>query len=215
MVLLASCSGGQNQQVEQPQPVTQQEATPVAPPPAPQSPPDPWAGIPEAPITLTSLSGQKVMVLQIGTLVSPDTAGHQALRQSAATTLDTALERANTGVDWVGVAEQRRAVRRNPTVAVNPDRLATETLLDPSVERVPPSLVISMRALAAMTGSRYALAPAALRFLPEAGGIKATWVMVLADSRTGNIMARLRASGTGATMQEALVAASARVLVSQ
>lgn len=155
------------------------------------------------------------MVLQIGALVYSDTSGQQALRASAGTTLDTALERANTGVDWVGIAEQRRAVRRNPTVAVNPDRLATETLLDPSVERVPPSLVISMRALAAMTGTRYALAPAALRFLPENGGIKATWVMVLADSRTGNIMARLRASGTGATMQEALMAASARVVVAQ
>jgi len=187
----------------------------MAPQPAPAAPPDPWAAIPEAPISLGSLSGQKLLVLQIGAVIAADTAAQQAARQAAGPALDTALERANTGIDWVTVAEQRRAARRNPTVSVNPERLPTDQLLDPAVDRVPPGLVISMRALAAMTGSRYALAPAALRVTPVSGGYDATWVMVLADSRTGNVMARLRASGSGTTMEEALQAASARVVAGQ
>lgn len=212
MMLLAGCGGGSRQQAEQPQPVTTPDPVVVAPPPAPPSPPDPWANIPEAPISLSSLSGQKLLVLQVGAIIAPDSMPPAILRQAALELLDTALAHANTGADFVGLAEQRRATRRNPTVAVNPERLPTETLLDPSVERVPPGLVISMRALAAMTGSRHALAPAALRIVTTPGVVTATWVIVLADSRTGNIMARLRATGMGATMEEALRNASARVV---
>ena len=174
-------------------------------------------------MTVGTLAGTKVLILHIGAILLSDSTSDpvqaqmraRAIRESATIAIDTALSRSQSGVEWVTLEQQRRAARRNPTVAVNPDRLATEMLTDPSVERVPPSLTVGMRALAAMTSSRYGVVPAALYVAEQNGQVYATFLIVLADSRTSNVLARLKASGTGSTIEAALLAAASSIIADQ
>lgn len=165
-------------------------------------------------MSVASMASQKVLLVHVGAMLADDSAlDRSQLREIAYEALDTALARANTAVDWVTVEEQRRAARRNPTVAVNPDRVPVDMLADPAVDRLPPATVIQLRGIAAMTGSRFALIPAAARIARvPAGGVRATYVVVMADTRSAQVMARLRATATGATPREALLAAAAKVV---
>lgn len=159
------------------------------------------------------MAGQKVLVLHVGSVMLPDSAADRApVRELASGTLDSALARSNTGVEWVGLAAQRRAVRRNPTLAVNPDRIPLDMLADPTVDRVPASVILQMRGLAAVTGTRFAMAPAIVRINASGSGFRATYVIAMVDTRTSTVMARMRATGTGATPEAALQAAAATVV---
>jgi hypothetical protein len=113
----------------------------------------------------------------------------------------------------MGLEEQRRAARRNPTLGLEPDQFATEYLLGATVDRVPDPLWGQIRELAAITGARFAVAPAAVRIAGAAGTFAASYVVVVADVRTGTVMFRSRAAGPPEPTPEAALAAAAATVI--
>jgi hypothetical protein len=63
--------------------------------------------------------------------------------------------------------------------------------------------------MAAMSGARFALVPAGVRLAGGPGAIVATYVLVLADARTGLVLWRGRVSGPPAASAEAALASTA------
>jgi hypothetical protein len=128
--------------------------------------------------------------------------------------LGTLLKARAPEVTWVLPDELRRAARRAPGIAPDPDRMGTAVLFHAyKVELVPDPLRGELRTLTALAGSgggRYALVPAGLIFRPSeraalegpaapgphgAGTAELTVVMV--DARTGHIGFRTVARGEG------------------
>ncbi len=136
-----------------------------------------------------------------------------ALLQEANSALDTAVRLTGRGVTWMGLEEQRRAARRNPTLGIEPDQLATAYLVGSTVDRVPDPLWGQVRSLGAITGARFAVVPAAVRVSGTSGAFTASYIVVVADIRTGNVMFRARATGRPmATAEAALVSAAGTVI---
>ncbi|HEY2804268.1 MAG TPA: hypothetical protein VGI92_00260 [Gemmatimonadales bacterium] len=127
--------------------------------------------------------------------------------------IDTAVRRDGREVTWIGVEEQRRAARRNPTLSLEPDHFATEYLFDPKVDRIPDPLWGQLRTLAAVTSARYVVAPAAVKIFGTTGSLTAAYIVVLADARSGSVLARLRAQGHAAPTAEAALALAAGTLI--
>lgn len=181
------------------------------------APSDPFSRIPVAAVPVASLAGSSVLVLAVGTLAVGDSgaavgdleARRQTLLDAANAALDSALRRDGRDVHWMGLEEQRRAVRRNPTLGLEPDRFATAYLFDPRVDRIPDPLWAQVRTLAAITGARFAVAPAAARLAGQPGALSAAFVLVVADTRTGQVLWRGRAQGRPAATAEAALALAA------
>src|SRR5689334_13053844 len=147
------------------------------------TPSDPFAQIAVSHLIVNSLAGSNVMLLTAGGLLAGDSAPevetrHGALLEVANSALDTALRRDAREVTWLGLEEQRRAARRNPTLGLEPDHFATQYLFDPRVGRVPDPLWAQLRTLAAVTSARYALVPAGVRIDRAAGAYTATYILV-------------------------------------
>ena len=112
------------------------------------APVDAFMSIETGALGLTTLSGSNVLLLTAGGLVAGDTAKplpdlearRGALLDTANVVLDSALRRDGREVVWMGLDEQRRAARRNPTLGIDPDRLATSELFPPQTDRVPDPL---------------------------------------------------------------------------
>jgi hypothetical protein len=110
-------------------------------------------------------------------------------------------------VVWILPDAVRRAARRAPGIAVDPDQMATAVLRVDKLTVVPDPLRSQLRTLAALaTGGaeRFALAPAALVFKrwhapPNAppAWANAELMMALVDVRTGQVMWRTVAHATG------------------
>ena len=188
------------------------------------TPSDPFASVAIGRLDLTSLSGSTVLLLTAGGLVVGDSAHpipgleprRHALLDSANTALDSALRRDGREVTWMGLEEQRRAARRNPTLGLDPDRLATVELFPPGLERVPDPLFGRLRQFAALTGARYAVVPAGVKLSGTMDSLTASYVIVLVDARTGTLMYRARATGRpSATAEAALSSAAATVVLSR
>jgi hypothetical protein len=113
----------------------------------------------------------------------------------------------------MGLDEQRRIARRNPTLGLEPDNFATQYLFGSRVERIPDPLWAQVRSLAAMTSARYVVVPAAVRIAGAPGALTATYVMVLADARSGSVLARTRAVGRAAATPEAALTLAAGAVV--
>ncbi len=187
------------------------------------APVDPFSQIPGNPIALAPLTGANVLLLTVGTVVVGDTARplvelegrRTALLAAANAQLDSALRRDAREVRWMGLEEQRRAARRNPTLGVDPDRLATAYLFDPAVDRVPDPLWAGVRILAAVTEARFALVPAAVRLTGAPDSLTAAYVVAIVDTRTGVVLGRTRAQGrTQRTSDLALASAAAALIAS-
>jgi hypothetical protein len=83
----------------------------------------------------------------------------------------------------------------------------------PRLTRIPDPLRSSLRSLTAISGGRFAMAPAALGFTRDsAGGIRADLALALADTRRGVVVWRSDTFGSGAAPGDALAAAVAAVL---
>lgn len=137
-----------------------------------------------------------------------------ALIELANAALDTAVRRDGREVTWAGLEEQRRAARRNPTLGLDPDRLATAFLVG-GMDRIPDPQWAQVRSLAAITGARFAVVPAAARITGAPGSLTASFIMVLIDVRTGGVMFRARATGRAmATIEAALASAAGTVIAS-
>ena len=184
-------------------------------------PVDPFARIEVSPLAVGELAGTNVLLLTAGMMVVGDSSQPLAdidvhrtrLLAFANATLDTALRRDAREVSWLGVEDQRRAARRNPTLGIEPEHFATQYLFDPMVQRIPDPLWAQVRSLAAVTNARYVMAPAAVKIGGVPGSLTAAYVMVLADARSGRVLARTRAQGPAAATPEAALTLAAGTVV--
>jgi hypothetical protein len=162
-----------------------------------------------------------VLLLVVGGLSLGDSTGtlpdleprRGALLREANSALDTAVRLNGRGVTWMGLEEQRRAARRNPTLGVEPDQFATAYLVGSTVDRIPDPLWGEVRSLGAITGARFAVVPAAVRIAGTAGVFTASYIVVVADVRTGNVMFRARATGSPMASAEAALASAAGTVI--
>lgn len=185
-------------------------------------PSDPFAQIAVSPLAVGELAGTNVLLLTAGMLVVGDSSQPLAdievqrtrLLAVANAAIDTALRRDGREVAWLGVEEQRRAARRNPTLGIEPEHFATQYLFDPMVDRIPDPLWAQVRSLAAVTSARYVMAPAAVKISGTPGALTAAYVMVLADARSGRVLARTRSVGRApvTTPEAALTLAAGNVI---
>lgn len=181
------------------------------------APQDPLLAIPIAPLPIGSLAGSSALLLTTGAVVFGDSAQsllprRTALLEAANAALDTALRRDAREVTWQGLAEQRRMIRRNPAINVDPDRLPTSYLVA-AEEQVPEPLWSDIRLLAALTGARFAVVPAVVRINGTPAAPQATFAMVAVDARTGRIVWKGRAESRVAATTDAAFAAAAAALV--
>jgi hypothetical protein len=168
---------------------------------------------PTVPLPTAGIAGQVVSVFPL-TLVAAEDSLHwetrladRAATLAAADSIVGSLLRARvTEVTWVLPEELRRAARRAPAVATDPDHLSTSLLRAENIQTVPDPLRSQLRTLEALAGGRFALIPAALIFrrngnptIPPSDRPTAVAELsiVLVDVRLGRIGWRSVARGEG------------------
>jgi hypothetical protein len=166
---------------------------------------------PTAPLPTAGIAAQPVAVLPL-TLLAADESLHweavlgerRAALAKSDSVIGTLLGARAPEVTWVLPDELRRAARRAPGIAPNPDQMGSAILLHGTKqepEMVPDPLRSELRTLAALAGGgRYALIPAGLVYRgPSAPGGPATaeLTVVMADVRTGRVGFRTVARGEG------------------
>ena len=186
----------------------------------------PPAPLPTAPIPATAIAGQRVMLLP-STLVIADEAlawqGHFGDRRTTLARADSVigalLGERTPEVTWVRSAELRRAVQLSAGMAGDPEQMPLSILRSDQVVEVPDPLRSQLRNLAAVSRSRFGLAPAALVWVPAdtaaaaravvlgSGAGTAELTLVLVDTRLGEIVYRTVARGAGDDPWTALVRA--------
>jgi hypothetical protein len=166
------------------------------------------------------ISGEAVSVLPLTFLFFTDTTPPPPILADRAKSVLWAdsiigqeLEARGPEVKWVLPPALRKIALRSPGVAADPDRMGQSIMRDHNYKSVPDPLRSSLRSMAALAGGRHVLIPAALIFftVPDTG-LKAELSMVMADTRTGDVVYRTLATGTGHTPEQALEAAMATVL---
>jgi hypothetical protein len=189
--------------------------------PRPTTPEDPFQAIGIAPLPVEALTGSSVLLLPVGAMLLNDSAALDAglvarrfsLAAAAGSSLDSALRRGAPGVTWVGLAEQRRALRMAPAMGIDPARLETDYLVNPRVESLADPLWGQLRTLIALTGTQTAVAPAGVRLDRRGDAYAAEYVLVLLDVRQGKVLGRGRMVGPPAATPEAALAAGAAATV--
>jgi hypothetical protein len=188
------------------------------------TPDDPFATNPPSALSVAPLSGQNALLLTVGALVlgdslrplvelEPRRAELLALANAA---LDSALRRDAREVTWYAPAEQRRAARGAPTLNLQPDNFHAPYLADRRAAAIADPLRAQLRGMAALTGSRIAVVPAALRLHGPPDALTATFIMVAVDTRLGSVVWRGRVSGTPqADAARAIASAAALVIAPQ
>lgn len=178
---------------------------------------------PTAPLPTAGIAAQQVSVLPL-TLVAAEDALHwevllgerRVVLARCDSVIGTLLAARAPEVTWVLPDELRRAARRAPGIAPNPDQIGSAILLHGSrqePEMVPDPLRSELRTLSALAGSgggRYALIPAGLlyrRTVARASGgtvipgplgrATAELTVVMVDVRTGRVGFRTVARGEG------------------
>ena len=153
-----------------------------------------------APLPTAGIAAQQVAVLPLTLIAAEDSLAWGGLlgeRRAALTKADSVLgsllQARAPEVTWVLPDALRRAARRAPGIAPDPDQMGSAILLHPSRQRpevVPDPLRSELRTLAALAGGgggggRYVLVPAGLVFRRTSGP---------ADARSGGAAARSNAS---------------------
>ena len=204
-LLSISCSAG-----------AQQPVPPTPPPPAP-------AARQVLPVPIQALVGQNVALMPI-TLIAPDPALQSDTiyapyrdRRAALLWADSLIGDAFSGrapeVHWVLPAELRKVARRSPGIVGDPDQMGQAALRSPKLREIPDPLRSSLRNLMAVVGGRVAMVPASIGFGRQADGlIRADLSLAAADTRSGKILWRSLATGSGTNPREALDAALTAVL---
>jgi hypothetical protein len=184
---------------------------------------------PTAPLPTAGIAAQQVAITPLTLIVAEDSLHWQGLageRREALARADSVigslLKARAPEVTWLGPDELRRAARRAPGIAPDPDQMGTAILLHPArgePEVVPDPLRHELRTLAALAGSgggRFMLVPAGLVFRRSAGladgpgsvGAQhaaplprpigaAELTIVIVDVRTGRVGFRTVARGEG------------------
>ncbi len=191
----------------------------------------PEAPEPTAPLPTAGIAAQQVAVLPLTLIAAEDSlrwGGLLSERRAALTKADSLLgsllQARAPEVTWILPDALRRAARRAPGIAPDPDQMGSAILLHgsrQSPEVVPDPLRSELRTLAALAGGgggRYVLVPAGLVFRltrapagsrsvgppplptahpPERPSGTAELTIVLADVRTGRVGFRTVARGEG------------------
>ena len=174
--------------------------------------------LPAPALLLAPLAGQPIVVLPVTYLVSdgaavpglPET--HAAQVAWADSILADRLQARGPEATWILPDELRRVARRAPGMVVDPDKMGQSVMRYENLKRVPDPFLSSIRSMAAMTSSRFVMIPAAVRFTQGTSGITAEVVLVLADSRSGEIAWRSTPVTTAPTAGAALAATIAWIL---
>lgn len=178
---------------------------------------------PPPPVPVQGLAGQSVALLPL-TLVGadPELASdslYMKYQDRRATLLwaDSLIGNAFTErapeVKWVLPPDLRKMARRSPGIVSDPDQMGQAMLRSPKLREIPDPLRAPMRNLMALVGGRVAMVPAALGFGRDSEGkVRADLTLVAADTRSGKILWRSLAVGSGATPDQALQAALISVL---
>jgi hypothetical protein len=169
------------------------------------------------------LAGESVALLPV-TLALADAAlrtdsgfialgDHQHLLRWADSVIAEEFRGRSPEVTWLPAPRLRQLARRNPGMIPDPDQMGQAILRAPKLTKIPDPLRSSLRSLIAVTGGRYAMAPAALGFSRDSsGGLRADLALALADGRGGTVIWRSQSFGRGASPGEALAAAVDAVL---
>jgi hypothetical protein len=189
--------------------------------PGATTPEDPFSLIGLGGLPVGALAGSSVLLLPIGAVVLSDSAAtvpqvvarQYTFRGLAASVLDSTLRVQAPDVTWLGLAEQRRALRMAPALGIDPERLETAYLLNPKGTTMLDPLWSQVRMLAGMTNARTAVAPAAVRINREGTAYTAEYVLVLVDPRDGRVLGRGRVIGAESPTPEAALVAAAAVAV--
>jgi hypothetical protein len=184
------------------------------------TPEDAIASIRAAPLPVEALAGGSALLLPVGVLVLGDSAAMNpdlvnrrfGLPAAAGAALDTALKQSARSVKWLGLAEQRRALRLGAALGLDPERFETGYLIGSRVEALTDPLWGQLRTMMGMTGARIAIAPAGVKIDRRGGAYVATYVLVMADARTGQLQWRGRTEGPPAATPEAALLAAARAV---
>ena len=170
-----------------------------------------------------ALVGQQVALMPL-TLMAPDPALQADTvyapyrdRRTALVWADSLIGDAFTGrapeVRWVLPAELRKVARRSPGIVGDPDQMGQAALRAPKMKEIPDPLRSSLRNLMAVVGGRAVMVPASLGYGREADGrIRADLSLVVGDTRSGKVLWRSLATGSGTNPREALDSALASVL---
>jgi len=180
--------------------------------------------VPMLPVPTQGLAGQEIAVLPL-TLVATDPSfqtdtvfARYRDRRATLTWADSVIGEALVGrapeVRWVLPPALRKVARRSPGIVNDPDQMGQALLRTPKLRTVPDPLRSSLRNLMAVVGGRVAMVPAALGFSPDSTGgqVRAELSLVAADTRSGKVIWRSLALGTGPTPDAALTAALDAVL---
>ena len=177
---------------------------------------------PTQPLPTAGLAAQQVSVLPLTLLAAEDSLNWQAQfadRRAALARADSVIGTLLTArapeVSWVLPAALRRAARRAPGIAPDPDQMGSAVLRAPNLEIVPDPLRGELRTLVALggNGGRFALVPAALVYRrwaarppdrpsaaagpPDHPLATAELTVVIVDARTGRVGFRTTARGDG------------------
>ena len=170
---------------------------------------------PTQPLPTAGLAAQQVSVVPLTLLVAEDSLQWQVVlgeRRAALARADSVIGTLLTArapeVSWVLPDALRRAARRAPGIAPDPDQMGSAVLRAPNLEIVPDPLRGELRTLVALggNGGRFALVPAALVYR-RAGGpadgrpvrplATAELTVAIVDARTGRVGFRTTARGDG------------------
>jgi len=167
-------------------------------------------------LVTASIAGQTLALLPL-TMVVVDPEAHdsalardrEALIKYGDSLVTEAMLARAPEIDWIPPAELRRIARRSGGLIPDPDRMGQSVMRSSSLKTVPDPLRSNLRKLISIAGNgRYAMIPAALYVRADSSGqIQSDLTVLLADSRTGRVVWRSLAKGTGSTAAAAVVRA--------
>ncbi len=171
-------------------------------------------------LVVASVAGQPVAIIPISMIVVEPTVPTGTMTADRPTLkawtdsllVEGALSRAPE-VKWVPPSELRRISRRGAGLVPDPDQMGQSIMRSWSLTTVPDPLRSNLRKLLAIAGgARYALIPASLIFKADStGALAADLSILLADTRTGKVVWRSIAKGSGGTPDQVLGKAVATI----
>ena len=181
------------------------------------------AQVPAAPVPTASLAGQSVAVIPITLVVADPTLQSDTLyarfqdRRATLLWTDSLIGDAFVGrapeVNWILPPRLRKVARRAPGLVGDPDQMGQAIMRAPNLRTIPDPLRSNLRSLVALTDARIVMIPAALGFTRDTvGKVHADLSLVAGDARSGKVLWRTQALGSGATPFAALQAALTAVL---
>ncbi len=165
------------------------------------------------PLVVNAVAGQGVAIVPVNMfLIEPEVppgtfalARPALLRWVDSVLFEGASSRAPE-VKWIPPQELRRISRRAGGLMPDPDQMGQSIMRSWGMSSVPDPLRSNLRRLLAVAGgSRYAMIPASVVFKSDStGALAVDMAVLLADVRTGRVVWRSMAKGSGGTPDQVL-----------